>query len=101
MVDGTVADDDRTPLRDFKVLQEELRQYKDGILLKKPQVLAVNKSDRPYTHFNSRFKYMQKNVSIPIIPISAKEGTNLEVLLETLKELVESEKKISEEAQFL
>ena len=36
MVDGTVVGDDRTPLRDFKVLQEELRQYKDGILLKKP-----------------------------------------------------------------
>ena len=44
---------------------------------------------------------MKKNVSIPIIPISAKEGTNLEILLETLKEMVESEKKISEEAQFL
>ena len=98
LVDGTVADDDRTPLRDFKILQEELRQYKDGILLNKPQVLAVNKSDRPYTHFNSRFKSMQKSVSIPIIPISAKEGTNLEVLLETLKDLVESEKKLSEEA---
>ena len=36
VIDGTVADDDRTPLKDFNVLQEELRLYKNGLLLKKP-----------------------------------------------------------------
>ena len=97
VIDGTVTDDDRTPMRDFHILQEELALYKDGLLLKKPQILAVNKSDRAYTNYGKRFKNMQDNVSIPIIPISAKEGTNLEVLLETLKDFVESERK-SEEA---
>ena len=33
VVDGTIVDDNRTPLRDFNVLQEELRLYKGGILL--------------------------------------------------------------------
>jgi len=31
------------------------------------------------------------------VPISAKDGTNLEILLETLKELVDAERKKSEE----
>ena len=52
VIDGTISDENRTPLKDFSVLQEELRLYKDGLLLKKPQVLAVNKSDRSYTNFN-------------------------------------------------
>ena len=33
VVDGTIVDDNRTPLKDFNVLQEELRLYKGGILL--------------------------------------------------------------------
>ena len=33
VVDGTIIDDNRTPLKDFNVLQEELRLYKGGILL--------------------------------------------------------------------
>ena len=49
VVDGTVADDNRSPLRDYRVLRDELRLYKDGILLDKPHILAINKSDRSYT----------------------------------------------------
>lgn len=49
----------------------------------------MNKSDRKYTNFNRRVQVMSESIDIPMIPISAKEGTNLEVLLETLKELVE------------
>ena len=56
VVDGTVADEERTPLRDFQVLRDELRLYKDGLLMDKPQILAVNKSDRSYTGFNRRFQ---------------------------------------------
>ena len=33
VVDGTIVDDNRTPLKDFNVLQEELQLYKGGILL--------------------------------------------------------------------
>ena len=49
VVDGTVSDDNRSPLRDYRVLRDELRLYKDGILLDKPHILAINKSDRSYT----------------------------------------------------
>ena len=91
VVDGTVADEGRTPLKDFQVLRDELQLYKDGILMDKPQVLAVNKSDRAYTNYSRRYKALQKRVDIPTVPISAKEGTNLEVLLETLKDLVDKQ----------
>ena len=97
VIDGTVIEDDRSPLKDFNVLHNELSLYKNGILLKKPQVLAVNKCDRKYTNFNRRYKSIENSVDLPIIPISAKEGTNLEVLLETLKSLVEQERKKEEE----
>lgn len=33
VIDGGVTDDNRTPLKDFRVLREELRLYKDGLLL--------------------------------------------------------------------
>ena len=36
VVDGTVIEDGRSPLHDFTVLQNELRLYKDGLLLSKP-----------------------------------------------------------------
>lgn len=54
MIDGSVAEDDRTPLRDYKVLYNELKLYKGGVLLKKPSLIALNKSDRKYTHFETR-----------------------------------------------
>lgn len=52
----------------------------------------MNKSDRKYTNFNKRVQAMSDSVDIPMLPISAKEGTNLELLLEMLKELVDQEK---------
>lgn len=51
VLDGSVADDDRTPLKDYKVLFRELQLYKGGILLNKPSLIALNKSDRKYTNF--------------------------------------------------
>ena len=33
VLDGTVADEGRTPLKDYRVLYDELERYKDGLLL--------------------------------------------------------------------
>jgi len=56
-------------------------------------MIAVNKADRAYTQFNQKFSMLKKRANgVPILPISAKEGTNLEVLLETIKEIVDQEK---------
>lgn len=44
----------RDPVKDYQVLYNELKMYKDGILLEKPSFIVLNKMDRQdYTHFNS------------------------------------------------
>ena len=86
VIDGTVIEDGRSPLKDYEVLYDELRLYKDGLLLNKPAVIAVNKSDRKYTMYSQKYKKLESLVHAPIVPISAKEGTNLEILLETLRD---------------
>ena len=88
VIDGSLYDDDRTPLKDYKVLRRELELYKDGILLNKPSLIALNKSDRKYTNFDKRYETLKRHAHAPVIPISAKEGSGLEVLLEELRELV-------------
>jgi len=57
----------------------------------KPSLIVVNKMDRKYTNFNQKYERLKKQVHAPILPISAKEGTNLELLVETVKEMVDIE----------
>lgn len=87
------------------MLREELRLYKDGMLLGKPAIIVsdshpdpgqvLNKSDRAYTNYQKRSETLKafldhEGCDLPLIPISAKEGTNLEVLLESMVELVKA-----------
>ena len=88
VLDGSVGDEDRTPLKDYRVLYRELSLYKGGILLDKPSLIALNKCDRKYTNFDSREASLRKQVHCPMVTISAKEGDGLEVLLEQMRELV-------------
>ena len=53
--------------------------------MEKPSLLVLNKSDRKYTQYNSNLKKLEKISHAPVIPISAKEGTNLELLLSETK----------------
>ena len=93
VIDGTEIIDERNPMKDFDVLRDELRLYKNGLLIDKPAIIALNKSDRSYTNYKKRNEMLQAHLTkqgcnFPLIPISAKEGTNLEVLLESLCEIV-------------
>lgn len=56
--------------------------------MKKPAIIALNKCDRKYTNFIEREKVLRKHVHAPLIPISAQEGQNLELLLEAVREVV-------------
>jgi len=48
----------------------------------------VNKSDWEHLMFNKKFEAVRRNAEgWPIIPISAKEGTNLDKLVELIKNL--------------
>jgi len=53
----------------------------------------VNKCDRKYVKFNEKINKLKKVAHAPVIPISAKEGDNLEILLESVKGLVFSDRK--------
>lgn len=45
--------------------------------------------DRKFTNFDENLIELKRNCHVPIIPISAKEGTNLELFIETIKEIVD------------
>ena len=96
MIDGSMEETEkgevRTPVKDYQVLYNELKMYKDGILLQKPSLIVVNKCDRKYVNFKQKYERLKKIAHAPMMPISAKEGENLEQLLETLKEIIEHEK---------
>ena len=53
----------------------------------------MNKCDRKYVKFNEKINKLKKVAHAPVIPISAKEGDNLEILLESVKGLVFSDRK--------
>lgn len=95
IIDGTIEGEGRSPLKDYQVLYNELKLYKDGILLEKPSFIAVNKMDRAYTNFNSKLSRLKKHAHAPVLPVSAQEGSNLEVLLESIKEIVDDERQKS------
>ena len=78
----------RSPLSDYMTLMNELKHYNGGQLLKKPSIIAVNKCDRKYVKFNEKINKLKQVAHAPVIPISAKEGDNLEILLESVKALV-------------
>jgi GTP-binding protein len=94
VLDGSVAEDERTPLKDYRVLYRELQLYKGGILLQKPSLIALNKSDRKYTNFEAREATLRRAVHAPLVSISAKEGDGLELLLEQLREMVFPDEKV-------
>ena len=83
VLDGTVEPNDeneiRSPLDDYKVLMNELKMYKNGLLMSlmdKPALIAVNKMDRDNAHAEFEEKYQALKDSQPhafCIPISAKK----------------------------
>lgn len=51
-------------------------------------LVAVNKADREFVDFNSKFLEVQEFTKLDCIPISAKDGTGLENLVISLRALV-------------
>jgi predicted GTPase len=60
----------------------------------------LNKCDRKHANFKKKYDKLKLECKdIPIIPVSAREGTNLELLLETVKQILKEaeEKKVKED----
>ena len=87
MVD-IAAVEGRDPIRDFEVINEELRLYSPE-LAKKPQIVVANKIDLPTAHENLQrcLPYWQK-LGYEVFPISALTGEGLQPLVYRMAELV-------------
>jgi GTP-binding protein len=87
MVD-IAAVEGRDPIRDFEVINEELRLYSPE-LAKKPQIVVANKIDLPtaYENLQRCLPYWQK-LGYEVFPISALAGEGLQPLVYRMAELV-------------
>lgn len=71
------------PWTHYEMLKYELGQFSVE-LLKRPQIIVANKIDLPMANENLE-QLRQKLENIPVIPISAKHGTNIEQLLQDIR----------------
>lgn len=78
------------PWINLATLQNELLQFNDD-LNQRPQIVVANKIDLPGAEEN--LKVFKKNVSLPVISISAKLGTNIEELLKEIKIIYDKKSK--------
>lgn len=70
------------PWEHLKTLQYELSQFSQE-LIKRPQLVIGNKID--VSDSKNNLEMLKKYTDLPIIPISAKFGTNLTKLLEKIR----------------
>lgn len=87
----------RDPIRDFEKINEELHLYNEE-LVKKPQVVAANKTDIPgsYTNFE-KLKSALKEQKVEVFPISAVTGQGLDELLGYVSKRLKEPEKIHKE----
>ncbi len=87
------ADCERSPVEDFKLVNEELGRY-DKELLKRPQIIVANKYDAALPEYNEHVLEIEtyaKTNNLPIIFVSAVSDYNIKEMIslidEKLKEL--------------
>jgi GTPase len=80
--------EDREPLKDFDVLNEELRKYSEE-LSHKPQVVAANKLDLPHAQerLGKLTEEMRKR-GIAVFPVSCATGQGMQPLLDAVAEVL-------------
>jgi len=89
VIDGGSHSERQSPVSDFNTLHNELKLYKGGILLEKPALVAMNKCDLvTKSVFNKKLEQVKKLSEYEVVPISAREGTNLELLVEKVKAIM-------------
>ncbi|XP_055693914.1 mitochondrial ribosome-associated GTPase 2 [Lutzomyia longipalpis] len=72
------------PWKHFEQLQYELSQFNKA-LMKRTQIIVANKIDLPESVENLR--ELRRRVNVPILEISAKNGTNLNTLLSKIRQI--------------
>jgi GTP-binding protein len=88
LLDMGTEDEGREPLRDFDVLNAELRKYSEE-LSRKPQVVAANKLDLP--HAQERLGPLTEEMrqrGIAVFPVSCATGLGMQPLLDAVAEVL-------------
>ncbi|HEX8824097.1 MAG TPA: GTPase ObgE [Archangium sp.] len=88
LLDMSAEGEGRDPIRDFDVLNTELRTY-SAELAHRPQVVAANKLDLPeaQARLEPLMKEMRKR-GIAVFPISCATGSGMQPLLDTVAEVL-------------
>ncbi|XP_023290393.1 mitochondrial ribosome-associated GTPase 2 isoform X3 [Orussus abietinus] len=76
------------PWRDLETLRYEISQFSQN-LIERPGIIIANKIDLPDTEENLRI--LKEKVSLPVIPISAKKGNNVSILLREVRILYDKQ----------
>lgn len=83
------AQDQRDPIQDFHILQNELRSY-DPNLLQKPSLIVLNKiDDENSTERSKEFKKTIQLENTPILETSALNNINMDELKEMIRKLAQ------------
>ncbi|XP_012144265.1 mitochondrial ribosome-associated GTPase 2 isoform X1 [Megachile rotundata] len=86
------------PWKDFETLKYEIEQF-NVKLTKRSMLIAANKMDLPVATEN--LKLLEQKVDLPIIPISAKIGTNIAMLLKEIRILYDKDNDQSKKSDAL
>lgn len=85
VIDGSNKEP-HTPTEAFENLKAELELYCQG-LSTRPSLVFFNKMDLEESLIN--YQYFTSEYDLPVVGGSAKEGSNVEPLVKTLREMVE------------
>ncbi|XP_033343400.1 mitochondrial ribosome-associated GTPase 2 isoform X2 [Bombus vosnesenskii] len=91
-----VASDE--PWRDFETLKYEIAEF-NVQLNKRLHLIAANKIDLPGAM--EKLEILKQKINLPIIPISAKMGTNISTLLREIRILYDKEEEESKKENVL
>ncbi|MFY0564908.1 GTPase ObgE [Archangium lansingense] len=88
LLDMGTETEDREPLKDFDILNEELRKYSEE-LSSKPQVVAANKLDLPHAQERlGRLTEELRKRGIAVFPVSCATGLGMQPLLDAVAEVL-------------
>ncbi|XP_018561570.1 mitochondrial ribosome-associated GTPase 2 [Anoplophora glabripennis] len=82
------------PWEAVSVLQNELMQFNKN-LKERPQLVIANKIDIPESEEN--VDKLKENVNLPVIPVSAKLGTNISTLLREIRILYDKNRELEDQ----
>ncbi|XP_066585902.1 mitochondrial ribosome-associated GTPase 2 isoform X2 [Prorops nasuta] len=78
------------PWHDLKILRHEIKQFSKQ-LEKRRFIIVANKVDLPNSLKN--LEILMEKTNLPIIPVSAKKGTNISMLLRKMRESYDEDQK--------